>query len=152
MKMQMSNFYTYLLIMFITSFLIQYFLMSWIMSNSFENITNSVGKFYLSVLMGLFMVLIELIMTRPITMSNIITCFFILILIGIFITFYKKQIFIGDKEYVSEMVEHHSMAVLTSEEILKKTKDPKVANLASNIVETQTKEIQEMKELIATYA
>ena len=152
MKMQMSNFYTYLLIMFITSFLIQYFLMSWIMSNSFENITNNVGKFYLSVLMGLFMVLIELIMTRPITMSNIITCFFILILIGIFITFYKKQIFIGDKEYVSEMVEHHSMAVLTSEEILKKTKDPKVANLASNIVETQTKEIQEMKELIATYA
>ena len=150
--MQMPNLNTSLFIMFITSFLIQYFLMSWIMSNSFENFTNSVGKFYLSVLMGLFMVLIELIMTRPITMSNLFVCFIIVILIGTFIYFYKKQIFNGDKEYVSEMVEHHSMAVLTSEEILKKTQDPKVANLATNIVETQTKEIQEMKELIATYA
>ena len=150
--MKMPNLYSSLLIMFITSFLIQYYLMSWIMSNSFENVTNSVGKFYLSVLMGLFMVLVELLMTRPTTMANLMACFSILVFIGIFITFYKKQIFIGDKEYVSEMIEHHSMAVLTSEEILKKTQNQKVANLATSIVETQTKEIEEMKELIATYA
>ena len=151
MQMQMSL-STSLFIMFLGSFLVQYYIMSWVMSNSFENITNSVGKFYLSVLMGLFMVLIELFMQQSVSMKNIPLYGLIIVLIGTFITFYRKQIWIGDKEYVSEMIEHHSMAVLTSEEILKKTQNPKVGSLATNILKAQTREIEEMKDLIATYA
>ena len=47
-----------MIMMFIGSFLIQYFVMSPIMSYKIENITNSLGKVYLSTLMGLFMILL----------------------------------------------------------------------------------------------
>jgi uncharacterized protein (DUF305 family) len=40
------------------------------------------------------------------------------------------------------------MALLTSEEILKKTNDYNVAKLAKNIIQTQTDEIRDMRELL----
>jgi len=46
-----------LAIMFIGSFIIQYFFMSTIMTNSVENISNSLGKVYLSIIMGLYMMI-----------------------------------------------------------------------------------------------
>jgi uncharacterized protein (DUF305 family) len=46
------------------------------------------------------------------------------------------------------MIEHHSMAILTSEEILQKTNSERVKKLAENIITTQQKEINYMKELI----
>ena len=145
MKMLTTNLYTFLFIMFIISFIIQYFIMSWVMSNSMNNFTNSLGKFYLSVLMGLFMVLIELLMAEN---SNIFLYVIIIVLIVITIYFYRNQVFIGEKEYISDMIEHHSMAILTSEEILKKTDNAKVANLANRIIQAQNKEIQEMQQLL----
>ena len=148
MSMSMSI-YSSLIIMFFSSFLVQYFLMSWIMSNSISNVTNSLGKFYISILMGLLMVLIELFMNGN---KNIYLYFTTIIWILLFIYLYRKQVWIGDKAYLSEMIQHHSMAILTSEEIMKKTENNKVADLANQIVQTQTKEIDEMKELISTYA
>ena len=58
------------------------------------------------------------------------------------------QYCIDDKEYLKEMVEHHSMALLTSNAILQKTKDNDVLNLARRIVQSQGKEINEMQSLI----
>jgi len=46
------------------------------------------------------------------------------------------------------MIEHHSMALLTSEEILKKTNDYNIAKLAKNIIQTQTDELRDMRELL----
>jgi len=46
------------------------------------------------------------------------------------------------------MIEHHSMALLTSEEILKKTNDYNIAKLAKNIIQTQTDEIRDMRKLL----
>jgi len=45
--------------MLIASFIIQFFFMSFIMTNSPKNITFSVGKFYMSCIMALIMGLIE---------------------------------------------------------------------------------------------
>jgi uncharacterized protein (DUF305 family) len=47
------------------------------------------------------------------------------------------------------MIEHHSMALLTSEEILQKTQSERVKKLAENIIATQEKEIEYMRQLIA---
>jgi uncharacterized protein (DUF305 family) len=47
------------------------------------------------------------------------------------------------------MIEHHSMGIFTSEEILKKTNDYNVAKLAKNIIQTQKDEIREMRELVS---
>ena len=40
------------------------------------------------------------------------------------------------------------MALFTSQEILKKTNDYNIAKLAKNIIQTQTDEIRDMRELL----
>lgn len=135
--------------MMIGSFVIQMFLMSFIMTNSYQNITFSVGKFYMSVIMALLMGLLEIFMfdfhMRSLSLTYYLILFFVL---TIFIYLYRNQVYIDDKNYLEEMIEHHSMAILTSNEILQKTDTDRVKKLAENIITTQEKEIEYMKELI----
>lgn len=137
-------------VMFIGSFLIQYFAMSPIMVNKFTYITNQYGKLYMSVIMALCMVVLEVMMHdhqyKVFSFSLYVALF---VFIALFVYLYRKQIGIRDKQYVKEMIEHHSMALLTSEEILKKTDDFEIAKLAKNIIQTQTDEITEMERLLA---
>ena len=135
--------------MMIGSFIIQFIVMSCIMTNSYKNITFSVGKFYISVIMALLMGLLEVFMfdihMRIISLYYYLILFFIL---SIFIYLYRNQIYIEDKDYLTEMIEHHSMAVLTSEEILQKTQSERIKKLAESILTTQEKEIEYMRQLI----
>ena len=130
--------------MFIGMFLFQYFISSYIMSNSLENITNSTGKIYMCTIMGLFMVLLDMLMNK----THIQHIFIVLLLIFLTIYLYKIQFGVDDKNYIREMIEHHSMALLTSKKILEKTKNPAVINLASKIVVTQENEIEDMRYLL----
>jgi hypothetical protein len=138
-----------LVVMFIGSFIIQYFFMSTIMSNSMANITNSLGKVYLSIIMGLYMMFIEIVMhdhhydVFSMKYYIIISC-----LLGVFIYLYRAQKYITDKEYLKEMIEHHSMALLTSNKILEKTDNYDVSKLAKNIIQKQEDEIRDMKGLL----
>lgn len=138
-----------MLVMFIGSFLIQYFLMPPIMVNNLVDITNHIGKVYLSVIMGFTMVLLEIMMhDHQYQVFSLRLYLGVMISLGVFIYLYRKQIAIKDKQYVEGMIEHHSMAILTSEEILKKTDNYDVAKLAKNIIQTQKDEIREMRELL----
>lgn len=138
-----------LAVMFIGSFIIQYFFMSAIMSNSIENITNSLGKVYLSVLMGLYMMVLEVMMhDHHYDVFSMKYYIFIGCLIIFFVYLYKTQKYITDKEYVKEMIEHHSMALLTSNKILEKTDNYNVSKLAKNIIQKQEDEIRDMKEIL----
>jgi len=136
-------------VMFVGSFIIQYFLMPPIMINNKEYITNNIGKVYMATIMSLSMVLLEIMMHDNqygvLSINWYIILFF---LIAIFIYLYRKQIAIDDKQYLEGMIEHHSMALFTSEEILKKTDNYNVAKLAKNIIQTQKDEIREMKGLM----
>ena len=51
-----------IIVMFITGFLLQYFFMSAIITDKFTNIQNSYGKAYLSVIMAVAMIVIEVMM------------------------------------------------------------------------------------------
>ena len=134
--------------MMISSFLIQLSVMSIIMTNSIQNITLSMGKFYMSVVMAVLMGLIEVLMfdIHMKTISDVyyLTLIFVLVM---FVYLYRNQVYIDDKEYLNEMIEHHSMALLTSEEILQKTHSERVKKLAENIISTQEKEIEYMRQL-----
>jgi len=135
--------------MIIGSFLIQYFVMSAIMANSFNNITFSLGKFYISVIMALSMGLLEVAMF-DFHMKTFNSFLYLCLFFGVtvFIYLYRNQVFIYDKDYLQEMIEHHSMAILTSEEILDKEPPKRVKKLAENIIQVQQKEIGYMKQLI----
>ena len=135
--------------MAISSFVIQYIFMSLMMTNSYRNITFSLGKFYMSSIMALTMAFVEVLMNDiHFGTININYYLAIIFLLVAFIYLYRNQMYIDDKEYLKEMIEHHSMALLTSEEILQKTHTENVKKLAENIVETQEKEIECMNYLL----
>jgi len=138
-----------IIIMFVFSFLIQYFAMPPIMVDSFDNITNNIGKAYLAVIMGLSMVLIEVGMhDMQYGIVSASKYAFIIGVIALFVYLYRNQVAINDKQYLNGMIEHHSMAILTSEEILKKTDNYNIAKIAKNIIQKQKDELREMKELV----
>ena len=137
--------------MFIFSFIIQYFLMSLIMTNNNSNIRNSLGKLYLSLIMAFMMAIVEVIMhdTQHQHLHISYKYYIILgLLLGILIYFYRTQYLIDDNNYVKEMIEHHSMALFTSDRIIKKTKNKEVYNLATNIIKSQQEEIDLMNKLV----
>ncbi len=138
-----------MLVMFVGSFIVQYFLMPPMMISKLSYITNNIGKAYLATIMGLFMVLIEVMMHDHQYHTLSLNWYAILFAaIAMFIYLYRKQIAINDKQYIAGMIEHHSMAVFQSEEILKKTDNYDVAKLAKNIIQTQNDELQFMTELL----
>jgi len=106
------------------------------------------GKFYISVIMALLMGLTEVLMfdihIKTISYIYYLSLFFMLV---IFIYLYRNQVYMDDKEYLNEMIEHHSMALLISEGILHNTSSDRVKKLAENISSTQEKEIEYMRQL-----
>ncbi len=59
----------------------------------------------------------------------------------------RSQTTVQDVSYMKAMIPHHSIAILTSERA--EISDPRVRKLADGIIETQRREIAEMKKLIA---
>lgn len=144
MKIMHSMFF-----MFVGSFIVQYFIMPPIMVNKLTYVTNNIGKAYLATIMGLFMVLIEVMMHDHQYHVLSVNWYAILFaLLGLFTYLYRNQIAIGDKQYLEGMIEHHSMALFQSEEILKKTDNYNIAKLAKNIIQTQTDELKFMTDLL----
>ena len=138
-----------MIVMFVTGFIIQYFLMSAVMTNQLFEITNSLGKVYISVIMGLTMIVVEIMMHDHQYGVISTTSYCVLGTIIGFVTFlYRKQVAIDDKMYVRGMIEHHSMALLTSKRILEKTDNYNVAKLARNIIQKQEDEIAVMLPLL----
>ena len=135
--------------MFVGSFIVQYFIMPPIMVNKLTYVTNNIGKAYLATIMGLFMVLIVVMMhdhQYHVLSANWYAILFALL--GVFTYLYRNQIAINDKQYLEGMIEHHSMALFQSEEILKKTDNYNIAKLAKNIIQTQTDELTFMTDLL----
>ena len=134
----MMTMHTPIITMFISMFIIQYVFMSYIMTNQVDNITNSLGKVYMSTIMGLLMIIIMDYRNIHIYGLLLILCIYL----------YKIQFGVNDKNYIREMIEHHSMALLTSKQIIKKTDNSYVADIAQRIINTQESEIQEMRNII----
>jgi hypothetical protein len=58
----------------------------------------------------------------------------------------RSQETVGDISYMKAMIPHHSIAIMTSERA--QIRDPRVRQLADEIIEAQVREIDEMKQLI----
>ena len=58
----------------------------------------------------------------------------------------RSQVTVDDSSWMSAMIPHHSIAILTSDRA--KIKDKRVQKLATNIIEAQEREIKEMQWLL----
>lgn len=136
--------------MVICSFIIQYFIMPPVMVNSITDITFTLGSAYLSLFMGLLMGVVEVIMyDMRYNVMSVKYYVSLLIMSAVCVYLYRYQIGINDKQYLEEMIEHHSMALLTSEKIVKKTDNYDVAALSKIILQTQTDEIIKMRDILS---
>ena len=129
-------------------FIAQYFIMSLVKSNSLRNVTNTLGKFYLSLIMGMCMVVVEIMLhdhQYHVLSANLY------LLLGGFITvliyLYRNQVYIGDKQYAESIIENHATTLLTSQEILTKTNNYNVAKLAKNVIQSNKAQLQLIKHL-----
>jgi len=60
----------------------------------------------------------------------------------------RQQLLVDDKQWLRRMIPHHSTALTTSHKIYNRTNNPKIKELAKEIIDTQEKEIQLMKSML----
>jgi hypothetical protein len=96
--------------------------------------------------MGILEVLMHDINNQFVSVKYYISLF---LCFGASLWLYRKQISVNESNYLKEMIEHHDMALFTSKNLLDKQEiSTKVREFAKKIINTQTKEIDEMKQLI----
>ena len=140
--------YTTFFAMAAVSFVIMYGVM-FLNVDETSQIFLSVNRTYMALLMTLPMqVMMILVMGKMypskktnalIAASGVVA--FILVLIGL-----RTQHFISDREYMKGMIPHHSSAIMTSKNA--SLHNPKVRELARQIIESQEREITEMRTLL----
>jgi hypothetical protein len=124
--------------------------MSNVMTNDIANITNNLSKIYLACIMAFIMGILEVLMFNLHNKTASLN-YYIPLFLGLIcaLWLYRRQIAINETNYLKEMIEHHDMALFTSKNLLNKPNiSPKVREFAKKIVNTQTMEIYEMKDLI----
>ena len=104
---------------------------------------------YMALLMGATMAIIMLsFMTHMLKniKINIGIVLASLIIFSLSLFLLRSQALVDDVDYMEAMIPHHSIAILTSERA--QIKDPRVRELADEIIKAQLREIEEMKRLI----
>lgn len=128
-----------------------------IMLNPMNLLLYQVEDFYFSLTLfysGLFMVsnmmwaheIIHYIYARHINLTIFSIGVILAILAGLLLL--RKQYLVGDRQWLKRMITHHSSAIITSKNIHQKTKSNKIKQLSNEIIDTQLKEIQLMKDYL----
>ncbi|MFT6466620.1 DUF305 domain-containing protein [Halopseudomonas sp.] len=116
---------------------------------SWDHVFFSETRLFMAIVMGAAMAFIMLIFMLGMYKSRRVN---ISILAGSLAVFAlslwlaRSQETVDDVAWMKAMIPHHSIAILTSERA--NISDPRVRELADNIIETQKSEIAEMKALI----
>lgn len=141
--------YTKLVLMLAASFVAMYITM-YLNTYETDHVYFSLTRFYMSILGITCMAIIMFLFMRSMYKNAKKNTAVVLGSIGLFVGalfLVRAQEPIGDVLWMKAMIPHHSIAILTSERA--HIKDPEVKKLAEGIIETQKKEIAEMKALIS---
>jgi len=146
----MKGLYT-LICLFIGSFIIHYFLLPPIMSKNMYDVTNHLGKLYLSTISGLMIVVLEVLLRdHQYQRLSVNKYVFIGGLLALFIFLYRNQQWIDDNQYLADMIEKQSNGLLLSEAILKKSNSYNVSREAKIVVQTYSDQLRILRDLLET--
>ena len=119
--------------------------------NSYElsHVRWSETRFYMTLIMGAAMAVIMLSFMRDMYKSRktnmaIYIASLVVFVLSLFLV--RSQTTVGDSSWMSAMIPHHSIAILTSENA--QIEDVRVRALAADIIEAQRREIDEMNWLL----
>ncbi len=114
-----------------------------------DHIFLSITKFYMSLLMVSPMAILMLVMMQKMYTNKKWNAIILASSITVFVlalTFLRTQTFIQDRQYMRAMIPHHSSAILTSKNA--DLRDPEVKKLSEDIIQSQEKEIEQMKMIL----
>jgi len=127
------------------SFIAMYILM-YSMVNVFGNVYSNLNQFYMAGLMAAPMVLIEIALMSgmyPNKKWNALISVATLVLFILFWIGIRRQVGIGDRQFLKSMIPHHAGAILMCEQA--PIKDPEIKQLCREIISSQQREIDQMK-------
>lgn len=107
-------------------------------------------RVWMAVVMGATMAIIMLgFMLKMYENTNLNLAIFAgsVVVFGLALWLVRSQETVDDVSYMSAMIPHHSIAIMTSKRA--HIRDPRVRKLADGIIEAQVREIGEMKQFIA---
>ena len=135
--------------MIATSTVVMYGLM-YLNTYSIDHVFFSETRVYMALIMGASMAVIMLLFMLKMhtnTMLNVAILAGAVVVFGASLWLVRSQATVEQVSYMRAMIPHHSIAILTSERAT--IEDPRVRELADEIIATQREEIAEMKALIA---
>ena len=115
-----------------------------------DHVVWSQTRVWMALLMGAVMAVIMLLFMLKMYKNRATNIAIIIGAVAVFVGslwLVRSQATVGDVDYMRAMIPHHSIAIMTSSRA--HIKDPKVRQLADQIIEAQVREIGEMKALIA---
>jgi hypothetical protein len=115
-----------------------------------DHVFYSQTRMWMAIVMGATMAIIMLLFMLQMYQSKRLNLAIVVgsvIVFGAALWLVRSQATVGDVAYMKAMIPHHSIAILTSERA--HIRDPRVRQLADQIIEAQVREIDEMKQLIA---
>ena len=134
--------------MIATSIVVMFGLM-YLNTYALEHVTWSETRAYMALLMGGAMAIIMLLYTLGMYSNAKVNAAILLgslALIAGSLFLVRSQTTVGDSSYMSAMIPHHSIAIMTSERA--EIQDVRVRELADGIIRAQRREIDEMQWLI----
>lgn len=141
--------YMNIFIVFIANFMVQYILMTYLLTNTKYTFTYNLPKLYLALFIGLVAMLIDFAMHD--FRYNVFSyrAYLILgVMIYIIAYLYSNHEYVTYEDYLKEMMEQHSSSIITSNHMLSKTDNYHIIKLAKDIIQTQTDRINNMNQLL----
>lgn len=125
------------------------FIFTYFTTYQFDHVFFSETRLYMALLMGATMAVIMLTFMLNMLTNRRLNAAIVMVSIAVFalsLFLVRSQITVDDTSYMRGMIPHHSVAILTSRRA--KIADPRVKELADQIIEAQLREIEQMKQLI----
>lgn len=135
--------------MIATSTLVMFGLM-YLNTYALEHVFFSQTRMWMALVMGAAMAGIMLLFMKKMYKSRAANAAFLVgsvIVFALSLWLVRSQATVDDLAYMKAMIPHHSIAIMTSERA--NIVDPRVRELADEIITAQVREIDEMKSLIA---
>lgn len=126
------------------------FVLMYLNTYSIDHVFWSETRFWMAFVMGACMMVIMLLFMwgmYPSKPRNFIILGVAAMVFALALWLVRSQTTVTDSEYMQAMIPHHSIAIMTSERA--HIRDPRVRELAHDIILAQRREIAEMKYLIA---
>ncbi|GAA6132988.1 DUF305 domain-containing protein [Halopseudomonas sabulinigri] len=141
--------YRMLFSMIATSTIVMFGLM-YLNTYAVEHVTFSQTRAWMALLMGATMGVVMMAFMWKMYANKLLNSVILGVSLLIFagsLWLVRSQQTVDDVSYMSAMIPHHSIAIMTSERA--RIRDPRVRDLADGIIKAQVREIAEMKALIA---